>query len=140
MNNNLIKFYLPTDEEQLEVAKALLEKLSTFGIVNYSVCEVLEESVKNNNLIIITSENKLSEDYSYLDGHWRFEFMVNKEDVKAFKFLVKHEICYIANQILLTLKSDIKRVFEVQELYLKFENSPNGKVVFGYYLKRIKPF
>lgn len=139
MSNDLIKFYLPTDEEQLEVAKALLEKLAIFGIVNYSVYEVLEESVKNNNLII-TSENELSADYSYFDGYWRFEFMVDKEDVKAFKFLLKYEICYIANQILLTLKSDIKRAFEVQELYVKFDNSPNGKVVFGYFLKRIKPF
>ena len=139
MNNDLIKFYLPTNEEQLEVALHLLEKLAIFGIVNYSVYEVLEESVKNNNLII-TSENELSADYSYFDGYWRFEFMVDKEAIKAFKVLSKDVICYIANQTLLTLKSDIKRAFEVQELYVKFDNSPDGKVVFGYYLKRIEPF
>lgn len=138
MTNDLIRYYIPTDEEQLEVAKYLLRKLSYTGVINYPVYEVLEESINRGNLYIY-SDNYLSSDHSYLKGCWRFGIMVNRDDVKALKYLPDAIICYIAQQILLTSKSDIKRVFNFQSLYVVDNFTPDNKVWLGYVLDRIKP-
>jgi hypothetical protein len=138
MNDDLIKFYLPTDEEQLEVAKYLFEKLSYMGVINYPVYEVLEESINRGDFYKY-SDNYLSSDHSYLKGCWRFGIMVDRDDVKAIKNLSDTIICYIAQQILLTSKSDIKRVFKFQSLYVVDNFTPDNKVWLECVLDRIKP-